>query len=688
MSDEETRDTGREIPDVLVEAGAAPSEGAAVEKEDRDEMREGAARPLLSGGVPEEAERSWWQVIAPTSRLEGKTGLRPLTLVLAIVFVVIAIALFSVTNLAVLRNYLQGEAIFWVMRVGLAVMVASLITYLIVREMVNRRYADRIVAQMTEANRRLRLLLAAGQEMGSTLELPEILEKMLTYTFAVTGADMGAVYLWDKTAGNLVLGLVKGVDQGKVIFKQLPMGKGLMGEAARAREMMVFDTTESLDERDNVFFGAAEPASQVLVPLVARGKFVGMLVTGTNEPHRYTDDETRMLEGFAELSSLAITNAELYRIARKSLDALARERGITGSVLEQMVAAVMTCDAKGRVSVFNGEAQRLTGYTFGERTQVMLRPETSLDDNPLGPLEHGMLEALKGTGAVREGEAVVMKKDNTLLPVSYRIYPLVDGTEVMGAAAVFMESKEEPGIAERQGVDYQVFLRSLGARIERLYTHPLAKVLERTRAMDTGEWARSRQDILSVLEAGSAALLGLLEDVELYLSCTATREWDAPAEHSLEEIAADAVETTLRSPEVKGVVVTVRLSGLGSAFGYRRMISTALQEVTENAALAASEGGRRVEVTGRDEAGSVVVEVKDTGPGVPPEAVEYMYMPFFTLWEGRSGLGLAITQRIMQALGGSVSLAGSQGGATFLLRFPRAPGASPAGESETTGDGA
>ncbi|MFH1150149.1 MAG: ATP-binding protein [Actinomycetota bacterium] len=663
MPDEETRDTDNETP------GVTPGPAAA---------------PLLLGETPEEAERSWWQVIAPTSRLEGKTRLRPLTLVLAILFVLTAIALFSLTNLAVLRNYLEGETIFWVMRIGLAVMVASLIIYLIVREMVNLRYADRIVAQMSEANRRLRLLLAAGQEMGSTLDLPEILEKMLSYTFTVTGADMGAVYLRDKSADNLVLGLVKGVDQDKVIFKQFPMGTGLVGETALDLELRVFDSTESLDERDNVFFGAAEPASQVLVPLVARGKFVGMLVTGTREPHKHSEDETRMLEGFAELSSLAITNAELYRIARKSLDALARERGITGSVLEQMVAAVMTCDSKGRISIFNREAQRLTGYSFGERTQVMLRPETSLDENPLGPLEHGMLEALEGTGAVSEGEAVVLKKDNTLLPIAYRVYPLMDGPEVVGAAAVFMESRQEPSVAaDRPGVDYQVFLRSLGARIERLYTHPLAKVLERTRGMDPEEWSTGRQDIIRMLEAGSAALLGLLEDVELYLSCTATREWDAPGEHSIEEIAASAVEGALDSQEVRGVVVTVRLGGLPGVFGHRRMMKTALQEVIGNAALAASEGGKKVDVTGREEPGSVIVEVKDTGPGVSPEAREYMYMPFFTLREGRSGLGLSVTQRVMQVLGGRVSLADSDGGATFVLEFPRAPGAAP-GDGEAS----
>lgn len=608
----------------------------------------------------------------------------PLTIILVVIFSFSVMGLVIALNLEVVRDFFQSEGIFWVMRVGLMLMLAAIIVAVIVREVSNLRYVERVLDKMIDANKRLRLLMEAGREVGSTLDLQEILSRVLAYTSDVTGADMGAIYLWDKAENVLRLAVVEGVDDAKVMFKALPMKKGLVGEAASNREMVALDSTESIDERDNVFFGAAEPSSQVLVPLVARGKFLGMLVAANTREHIYSDEEKRLLDGLGEIASLSITNAELYRIARKSLDALSRERGVTDSVLEEMVAGVITADARGRIGVFNREAQRLTGYTFGEKTQALLRPETSLDQNPLGPLEHGMLDVLKDPKLVREGDAIVMKTDKSLLSVSYRIYPLVSGPEVIGAACVFMEARGTGEAPARKGgtVDYQVLLRSLGTRVERVYTHPLSRVIERLRGMTADDWSRAREDVIAMLEAGYSTLLGLLEDLEQYLNCTTTREWDTPAEYDLTSMTAEVVTEALSSPDAEGVQVSLKLSGLPPVFGFERMIRTALEQVIENACIAAAMGDKRVVVTGSDEGGFVRIEVTDGGPGLSTETREFMFMPFFTHWEGHSGLGLSMVKRVMQRIGGRVGVADAPAGALFFLEFPTSPGRS----SEASGD--
>jgi signal transduction histidine kinase len=590
------------------------------------------------------------------------------------VFAISLIALIVILTMHFTSGYFSGQSFFWAILAGALLLLSAAGVYVVLKQKMNVLSVSGMLERREQANRRLALLLEAGRELGSSLDSDDILTKTLEYTVGGTGADLGAVFLADRQAGTLDLAKSDGVDEQKMMFKQLPIGKGLIGEAAAARRMLVIDDTASIDDRDNVFYGAATARSQVIVPLVSREKFNGMLLVARKHPHRYSEEEKALLRGLAELASLAITNAQLYRIARRSLDVAAQQRGFADSVLDQMVAGVMTADRNGRVAVFNEEAQRLTGYAYAERTQMMLRPELSIDINPLGPLEQGMLDVLTDPTQLREGDALIMKKDGSILPVSFRVYPLQDGVEVIGSAAVFMESRSGSKEFAREDMDYQVLLRSLGARIERLYTHPLSRVLDKVKGMDVDSWSRSRNDVTKILDAGSAALMGLLEDVEQYLNCITTREWDTKEEHGLQSMINEVVDNLVRSGLYEGVVVLVNLPRLPGVFGYGRLIKTALEEVIENAMVASRESGKKVEVTGREVNGMVRIEVRDSGPGIPQVEKDAMFRPFFTAREGTSGLGLSIVERVMERVGGSIGVTEAAEGALFFLEFPKVKG--------------
>lgn len=70
-------------------------------------------------------------------------------------------------------------------------------------------------------------------------------------------------------------------------------------------------------------------------------------------------------------------------------------------------------------------------------------------------------------------------------------------------------------------------------------------------------------------------------------------------------------------------------------------------------------------------AGMVEIIVQDTGPGVPHEDIDRIFTPFFSRKEGGTGLGLALVQKMVLALGGRVGVENREGGgACFSIRLP------------------
>ena len=66
-----------------------------------------------------------------------------------------------------------------------------------------------------------------------------------------------------------------------------------------------------------------------------------------------------------------------------------------------------------------------------------------------------------------------------------------------------------------------------------------------------------------------------------------------------------------------------------------------------------------------------MIEVRDTGPGVPERAKARLFEAFQSVArKGGTGLGLAIAAELVNAHGGQIALVGSEGGATFRVIIP------------------
>jgi signal transduction histidine kinase len=82
--------------------------------------------------------------------------------------------------------------------------------------------------------------------------------------------------------------------------------------------------------------------------------------------------------------------------------------------------------------------------------------------------------------------------------------------------------------------------------------------------------------------------------------------------------------------------------------------------------------GQSITVSSERQSDHCRVEVRDQGPGIRPEHLSKIFVPFFTTKEKGTGLSLAACKKIMRDLGGDIQVASTWGeGATLTLMIPR-----------------
>jgi signal transduction histidine kinase len=147
----------------------------------------------------------------------------------------------------------------------------------------------------------------------------------------------------------------------------------------------------------------------------------------------------------------------------------------------------------------------------------------------------------------------------------------------------------------------------------------------------------------------------------------------------LNETVRELLEFVRPELEASGVQLACSLSpALPRVLADVAQLRQLLLNLLRNAREAMPSGGS-LRVTTRGGEGSVEVEVRDAGPGIPEERLERIFDPFFTTKERGTGLGLAMAQEIAQEHGGQLSCESVEGnGTAFTLRLPAAPLPEPA----------
>jgi len=161
----------------------------------------------------------------------------------------------------------------------------------------------------------------------------------------------------------------------------------------------------------------------------------------------------------------------------------------------------------------------------------------------------------------------------------------------------------------------------------------------------------------------------------------------------LRELAGEALDLVRGMAAERAIELRVDLHGAEDTYvmADRQRLKQVLVNMLANAIKYNREHGT-VTLSFRGDRGLVRIEVADAGPGIPEDRLDRLFSPFERLGaeqgeiEG-TGLGLAVSKRLVEAMGGAIGLASSSPqGSTFFVELPRAE--SPAGAyepSETSG---
>ncbi len=249
-------------------------------------------------------------------------------------------------------------------------------------------------------------------------------------------------------------------------------------------------------------------------------------------------------------------------------------------------------------------------------------------------------------------------------------------------------------------------LKRYAARLEELVEEQTAKLREKERLAAIGETAtmvghdlrnplQSLMNIVYLMEEDGASLppekremfskwLGKLKDNVAYMDKIVSdlQDMTRPLKVDFTEVQLDRllmdVLDDLKVPE--GVHVSLEIEpGAEKVVTDPLILKRILHNLVINA-FQAMPGGGRLTIAASLSGGEILIRVTDTGVGMDEETLKKIFTPLFTTKAKGTGLGLAVCKRLVEALGGSISVKSSKGvGTTFTLRLPinKGSGANP-----------
>ena len=317
-------------------------------------------------------------------------------------------------------------------------------------------------------------------------------------------------------------------------------------------------------------------------------------------------------------------------------------------ILEAAPDAVVVCDAEGRIVVVNEQTWRLFGYEREEllgRSVDELIPERFRDRHlehraayAAAPQTRPMGFGRQLTGRRRDGFEFAV--DITLATITSDEGPLV---------LVFVRDVTERERRERAEREF------IANAAHELRT-PLAGIVSAVDVLQGGAAAvpEQRERFLDGIAGEAARLTTLVRALLLLARIESQQETIALERVELRPLLGEAARQFDTAADVETVVECPR--GL-AVQANRVLLEAAIRNLAQNASRHTRHGQIKFRGTGSAD-GTVTIEVRDSGRGMPPDVQDRVFERFFRPASDREGfgLGLPLVREIVRALGGKVEI--------------------------------